>query len=87
MLKNKSKLIFILILAAFLFSCSKDVKEPAEEKTVAESKPVENKIEEQKSEHPAPKKTAEQLEAEEKYKKSKEYEEKLKQLGAELDKK
>ena len=59
MQSNKSKLIFILILAAFLFSCSKDVKEPAEEKTVAESKPVENKIEEQKSEHPAPKKTAE----------------------------
>ncbi|XTB05631.1 clustered-type lipoprotein [Treponema denticola] len=87
MKKNKLKLIFILMLAVLLFSCSKEVKEPAEEKTVAESKPVENKIEEQKSESPAPKKTAEQLEAEEKYKKSKEYEEKLKQLGAELDKK
>ena len=87
MQSNKLKLIFILILAVLLFSCSKEVKEPAEEKTVAESKPVENKIEEQKSEPPAPQKTAEQLEAEEKYKKSKEYEEKLKQLGAELDKK
>ena len=85
--KDKLKLIFILILAVLLFSCSKEVKEPAEEKTVAESKLVENKIEEQKSEPPAPKKTAEQLEAEEKYKKSKAYEEKLKQLGAELDKK
>ena len=85
--KDKLKLIFILILAFLLFSCTKEVKEPAEEKTVAESKPVENKIEEQKSESPAPKKTAEQLEAEEKYKESKEYEEKLKQLRTELDKK
>ncbi|UTC63534.1 clustered-type lipoprotein [Treponema sp. OMZ 787] len=53
MQNNKLKLIFILILTAFLFSCSKEVKEPAEEK----------------------------------YKKSKAYEEKLKQLVAELDKK
>ena len=40
MKKNKLKLIFILILAAFLFSCSKEVKKPAEEK-----KPVEVKVE------------------------------------------
>ena len=38
--KDKLKLIFILILAAFLFSCSKEVKKPAEEK-----KPVEVKVE------------------------------------------
>jgi len=38
--KDKLKLIFILILAAFLFSCSKEVKEPAEEKNVAEKKPL-----------------------------------------------
>ena len=37
MQSNKLKLIFILILAVLLFSCSKEVKEPAEEKTVAES--------------------------------------------------
>ncbi|UTC62464.1 clustered-type lipoprotein [Treponema sp. OMZ 787] len=87
MQNNKLKLIFILILTAFIFSCSKEVKKPDEEKSVAESKPVENKIEEQKSEPPTPEKTAEQLEAEEKYKKSKAYEEKLKQLESELDKK
>lgn len=40
MQSNKLKLIFILILAAFLFSCSKEVKKPAEEK-----KPVEVKVE------------------------------------------
>ena len=38
MQKNKSKLIFILMLAILLFSCSKEVKEPAEEKKSAEAK-------------------------------------------------
>ncbi|MGI5069308.1 hypothetical protein [Treponema denticola] len=40
MQSNKLKLIFILMLAAFIFSCSKEVKEPAEEQ-----KPVEAKVE------------------------------------------
>ena len=38
--KDKLKLIIILILAILLFSCSKEVQEPAEEK-----KPVEAKVE------------------------------------------
>ena len=42
MQNNKLKLIFILILAAFLFSCSKEIKEPAEEKTLTESKTAED---------------------------------------------
>ena len=38
MQSNKLKLIFILMLAAFLFSCSKEVKEPVEEKKSVEAK-------------------------------------------------
>ncbi|EGC78727.1 hypothetical protein HMPREF9353_00147, partial [Treponema denticola F0402] len=37
MKKNKLKLIFILILAAFLFSCSKEIKEQKPEETKVES--------------------------------------------------
>ena len=40
MKKDKLKLIFILMLAVLLFSCSKEAKEPAEEQ-----KPVEAKVE------------------------------------------
>ena len=35
--KDKLKLIFILILAAFLFSCSKEIKEQKPEETKVES--------------------------------------------------
>lgn len=42
MQSNKSKLIFIVILAVLLFSCSKEVKEPAEQKTLTESKTAED---------------------------------------------
>ena len=38
MQSNKLKLIFILILAVLLFSCSKEVKEPEEEKKSVEAK-------------------------------------------------
>ena len=38
MKKNKLKLIIILILAVLLFSCSKEVKEPVEEKKSVEAK-------------------------------------------------
>jgi|GEM_PF-810091 len=93
--KNKSKLIFILMLTFFLFSCSKEIKEPAEEQ-----KPVEAKVETStkiepkeneflsKPEYNTHVKSPEQIkELEEKYKRSKAYEEKLKQLRTELDKK
>ena len=87
---NKLKLIFILILAVILFSCSKEVKEQnsAEAKVESSAKiePKENEFL-SKPEYSAPEKTAEQIELEEKYKRSKAYEEKLKQLRTELDKK
>ena len=91
MKKNKLKLIFILILAAFLFSCSKEIKEQKPEETKVESsakiEPKENEFL-SKPEYNTHVKSPEQIkELEEKYKESKEYEEKLKQLGAELDKK
>ena len=87
--KDKLKLIFILILAVLLFSCSKEVKEqkPVEGKVETSTKiePKENEFL-SKPEYSAPKKTAEQLEAEEKYKKSEEYkyEQKIKQLRAKV---
>ena len=89
--KNKSKLIFILMLAVLLFSCSKEVKEQKPEETKVESsakiEPKENEFL-SKPEYNTHVKSPEQIkELEEKYKESKEYEEKLKQLGAELDKK
>ncbi|UTC76872.1 clustered-type lipoprotein [Treponema sp. OMZ 799] len=91
MQNNKLKLIFILILTAFLFSCSKEVKEPAEEKKSVETK-VESsaKIELKqnkfllKPEYNTHVKSPEQLKEEEKYKKSKAYEEKLDQIEREL---
>ena len=91
MKKNKSKLIFILMLAVLLFSCSKEVKEQKPEETKVESsakiEPKENEFL-SKPEYNTHVKSPEQIkELEEKYKESKEYEEKLKQLGAELDKK
>ena len=91
MQSNKLKLIFILMLAAFLFSCSKEVKEQNSAETKVESsvkiKPKENEFL-SKPEYNTHVKSPEQIkELEEKYKKSKTYEEKLKQLGAELDKK
>ena len=89
--KDKLKLIFILILAALLFSCSKELKEQKPEETKVESsakiEPKENEFL-SKPEYNTHVKSPEQIkELEEKYKESKEYEEKLKQLGAELDKK
>ncbi len=91
MKKDKLKLIFILILAFLLFSCTKEVKEqkPVEAKVETSTKiePKENEFL-SKSEYNTHVKSTEQIkELEEKYKESKEYEEKLKQLGAELDKK
>ncbi|UTY27732.1 clustered-type lipoprotein [Treponema putidum] len=95
MQSNKLKLIFILILAAFIFSCSKDVKEPAEEKksvetkseTVVKIEPKENEFL-SKPEYNTHVKSPEQIkELEEKYEKSEAYEETLKQLRTELDKK
>ena len=88
--KNKSKLIFILMLAVLLFSCSKEVKEQKLVEAKVESsikiEPKENEFL-SKPEYSAPEKTAEQIELEEKYKKSEAYEESLKQLRTELDKK
>ncbi len=89
--KDKLKLIFILILAVLLFSCSKELKEQKPEETKVESsakiEPKENEFL-SKPEYNTHVKSPEQIkELEEKYKESKEYEEKLKQLGAELDKK
>ena len=87
--KDKLKFIFILILAVLLFSCTKEVKEqkPVEAKVETSTKiePKENEFL-SKPEYSAPKKTAEQLEAEEKYKKSEEYkyEQKIKQLRAKV---
>ncbi|MGI5062606.1 clustered-type lipoprotein [Treponema denticola] len=91
MKKNKLKLIFILILAVLLFSCTKEIKEQKPEETRVESsvkiEPKENEFL-SKPEYNTHVKSPEQIkELEEKYKESKEYEEKLKQLGAELDKK
>ncbi|EMB20946.1 treponema denticola clustered lipoprotein [Treponema denticola OTK] len=91
MKKNKLKLIFILILAAFLFSCSKEIKEQKPEETKVESsakiEPKENEFL-SKPEYNTHVKSPEQIkELEEKYKKSKTYEESLKQLRTELDKK
>ncbi|EGC78738.1 hypothetical protein HMPREF9353_00141, partial [Treponema denticola F0402] len=90
MQSNKLKLIFILILAVLLFSCTKEIKEQKPEETRVESsvkiEPKENEFL-SKPEYSAPEKTAEQIELEEKYKRSKAYEEKLKQLRTELDKK
>ena len=88
--KDKLKLIFILILAVLLFSCSKELKEQKPEETKVESSAkIERKENEflSKPEYSAPEKTAEQIELEEKYKKSEAYEESLKQLRTELDKK
>ena len=88
--KNKLKLIFILMLAVLLFSCSKEVKEQKLVEAKVESsikiEPKENEFL-SKPEYSAPEKTAEQIELEEKYKKSEAYEESLKQLRTELDKK
>ena len=89
--KDKLKLVFILILVVLLFSCSKEVKEQNSAETKVESsvkiKPKENEFL-SKPEYNTHVKSPEQIkELEEKYKKSKTYEEKLKQLGAELDKK
>ena len=90
MQSNKLKLIFILMLAAFIFSCSKEVKEQKLVEAKVESsikiEPKENEFL-SKPEYSAPEKTAEQIELEEKYKRSEAYEEKLKQLRTELDKK
>ncbi|MGI5064657.1 clustered-type lipoprotein [Treponema putidum] len=91
MLKDKLKLIFILILAVILFSCSKEVKEQKPEETKVESsakiEPKENEFL-SKPEYNTHVKSTEQIkELEEKYKRSKAYEEKLKQLRTELDKK
>ncbi len=88
---NKLKLIFILMLAVLLFSCSKEVKEQNSAEAKVESsvkiEPKENEFL-SKPEYNTHVKSPEQIkELEEKYKESKEYEEKLKQLGAELDKK
>lgn len=86
----KLKISLVILAGILLFSCSKEIKEQKPEETKVESsakiEPKENEFL-SKPEYSAPKKTAEQIELEEKYKKSKEYEEKLKQLGAELDKK
>jgi len=89
--KNKSKLIFILMLAVLLFSCSKEVKEQKLVEAKVESsikiEPKENEFL-SKPEYNTHVKSPEQIkELEEKYKRSEAYEEKLKQLGAELDKK
>ena len=91
MKKDKLQLIAILILTAFIISCSKEVKEqkPVEAKveTSVKIEPKENEFL-SKPEYNTHVKSPEQIkELEEKYKESKEYEEKLKQLGAELDKK
>ena len=91
MQSNKLKLIFILMLAVLLFSCSKEVKEQNSAEAKVESsvkiEPKENEFL-SKPEYNTHVKSPEQIkELEEKYKESKEYEEKLKQLGAELDKK
>ncbi|UTC83649.1 clustered-type lipoprotein [Treponema denticola] len=91
MKKDKLKLIFILILAAFLFSCSKEIKEQKPEETKVETstkiEPKENEFL-SKPEYNTHVKSPEQIkELEEKYKKSKAYEESLKQLRTELDKK
>ena len=89
--KDKLKLVFILILVVLLFSCSKEIKEQNSAETKVESsakiEPKENEFL-SKPEYNTHVKSPEQIkELEEKYKKSKTYEEKLKQLGAELDKK
>ena len=91
MKKNKLKLIIILILAVLLFSCSKEVKEQNSAETKVESsakiEPKENEFL-SKPEYNTHVKSPEQIkELEEKYKRSKAYEESLKQLRAELDKK
>ena len=89
--KDKLKLIFILILAVLLFSCSKELKEQKPEETKVESsakiEPKENEFL-SKPEYNTHVKSPEQIkELEEKYKRSEAYEEKLKQLRTELDKK
>ena len=89
--KNKSKLIFILMLAVLLFSCSKEVKEQKLVEAKVESsikiEPKENEFL-SKPEYNTHVKSPEQIkELEEKYKKSEAYEESLKQLRTELDKK
>ncbi|UTY30188.1 clustered-type lipoprotein [Treponema putidum] len=90
MQSNKLKLIFILILAAFIFSCSKDVKEqkPVEAKVESSAKiePKENEFL-SKPEYNTHMKSPEQIkELEEKYEKSEEYkyEQKIKQLRAKV---
>ena len=44
MQKDKLKLIFILMLAVLLFSCTKEIKEPAEERNSV----VKNEVTEKK---------------------------------------
>ncbi|QOW59697.1 clustered-type lipoprotein [Treponema pedis] len=87
MYKSKLKWSFILTLGISILSCTKEAKEhKEEEKPVVKTEITENKTE-IKQDMNAPVKSPEQTEAEEKYKKGKEYEEKLKQLESELDKK
>ena len=89
MKKNKLKLIIILILAVLLFSCSKEIKEQKPEETKVESsakiEPKENEFL-SKPEYNTHVKSTEQIELEEKYKKSEEYkyEQKIKQLRAKV---
>ena len=86
----KLKISLIILAGILLFSCTKEIKEQKPEETKVESsakiEPKENEFL-SKPEYSAPKKTAEQIELEEKYKKSEAYEESLKQLRTELDKK
>lgn len=85
----KLKIFLIILAGILLFSCTKEAKEqkPVEAKVETSTKiePKENEFL-SKPEYSAPKKTAEQLEAEEKYKKSEEYkyEQKIKQLRAKV---
>ena len=85
----KLKISLVILAGILLFSCSKEIKEqkPVEAKVETSTKiePKENEFL-SKPEYSAPKKTAEQLEAEEKYKKSEEYkyEQKIKQLRAKV---
>ena len=86
----KLKISLVILAGILLFSCSKEIKEQKPEETKVESsakiEPKENEFL-SKPEYSAPEKTAEQIELEEKYKKSEAYEESLKQLRTELDKK
>ncbi|MEL3913381.1 MAG: clustered-type lipoprotein, partial [Treponema pedis] len=84
MYKSKVKWSFILTLGICIFSCTKEAKEhKEEEKPVVKTEITENKTE-IKRDMNAPVKSPEQTEAEEKYKKGKEYEEKLDQIEREL---